>query len=331
METRKVQQVGGGTYTVSIPVHWANEHGVEAGCTAYLYTHGDGSLVVRWDEQEEQALAATTIEVTDADPDTVETLLDAAYATGFKEITLRSSETLTAAQRRSVTARVRTLGGVDVVEVADSHLVVRGLLDAGDVSVGQSVRQLRFVAHSMHQAAMDAFGGTTPAASHVAQRRSEPERLAARVERHCSRSLVELGEVDRLGVTRPELYRYCRVARALEGVAGEAVRIAEAVQGADSTPEGDLANRVRTVGDRARDAVDTATESVLGDGDGAAALAASNRCARIREEADSIDDALCDAPPDAAHLLTRVLDCSVRIAEYADDIADLAHRASLRT
>ncbi|MFC6736897.1 AbrB/MazE/SpoVT family DNA-binding domain-containing protein, partial [Halolamina salina] len=67
METRKIQQVGGGTYTVSIPISWAEEHGVEAGETAYLYTHRDGSLIVRWGEREETALGAVDVEAGDAD------------------------------------------------------------------------------------------------------------------------------------------------------------------------------------------------------------------------------------------------------------------------
>ena len=50
METRKIQQVGGGTYTVSIPAQWAKEHDIEATSTAYLYTYRDGSLVVRWND-----------------------------------------------------------------------------------------------------------------------------------------------------------------------------------------------------------------------------------------------------------------------------------------
>jgi len=46
METRKLQEVGGGTFTVSIPRAWAENNGFEVGMELQLYTHRDGSILV---------------------------------------------------------------------------------------------------------------------------------------------------------------------------------------------------------------------------------------------------------------------------------------------
>ena len=102
METRKIQKVGGGTYTVSIPAQWAKEHNIEAASTAYLHTHHDGSLVVRWNEKDQSELAATQIELADADPRVAERMLYAAYMAGFKRITLRAQDGLTSDESRPV-------------------------------------------------------------------------------------------------------------------------------------------------------------------------------------------------------------------------------------
>jgi phosphate uptake regulator len=141
METGKFQQVGGGTYTVSIPVSWANEHDIEAGTTAYLYTHRDGSLVVRWNEKDDSELATTDIGLDDTGPEVAERMLGAACSAGFKRRQLRSSEGATSAQRRAADARTRGLTGVGITDGSTHHVTVRGILDASDVSIRRSTVQ----------------------------------------------------------------------------------------------------------------------------------------------------------------------------------------------
>ena len=118
METRKLQQVGGGTFTVSIPKDWATEHALEAGAEVHLYTHSDGSVVVRSAERDGGRLDAVTLDVdarldsadADADADAVPAvtpapvvrLLRAAGTVGFESVTLTSESGFTDEQWAAV-------------------------------------------------------------------------------------------------------------------------------------------------------------------------------------------------------------------------------------
>lgn len=330
METRKVQQVGGGTYTVSIPVGWAEEHGLEAGGTAYLYTHRDGSLVVRWAERDENALAATAVDIGDAGGAATRHLLTAAYTAGFDRITLSRQAGLTDEQRRAVDNGVRGLTGVEIAREATDRIVVRGMLDADGVSVRQSLLQLQFTALSMQEEAIEAFLGERADPSQVAERDDEADRVFRLVERHLNRSLVRLAEVDDLGMGRPRLFDYYCTARNLERVADHAARIARTAARETYTVPESVAGEFRAMSDAARDVVRSASDAVV---DGASRTAAQNALERSRAvvaEGRRLERRVVETSPAHAAVLTRLLDSLVRTAKCGGNIADLGLRRSVR-
>lgn len=330
METRKVQQVGGGTYTVSIPVQWANDHDVGAGDTAYLYTHRDGSLVLRWDEKENSRLAATDIELADSEPRVAEHVLDAAYTAGYGKIVLRAPGGFTAEQRRTLGDRTRTLSGVDVTEETDTRLVVRGLLDAGDVSIRQSVLQLRFTALATQDAAMDALADGAAGIEHVVERDREADRIARFVGRHFNRALVDLEAVDQLGLSRRRLFEYHTATRHGRRIATNAVEIARIARRADDSLADDVTAELRSVDDGVRDLVEDAIDALV-DGDGrSSAHTVREQRATVRRNADRLERALADHDPSSTHLVGRVLDRLRRTADRGAAVAGLALQSSLR-
>ncbi len=68
METRKIQQVSNGTFTVSLPREWADGEGITAGTVVNLHTHLDGMLVIQAPECEDDASNRVTVEVGHDDP-----------------------------------------------------------------------------------------------------------------------------------------------------------------------------------------------------------------------------------------------------------------------
>lgn len=330
METRKIQKVGGGTYTVSIPVQWAKNHDIEAGKTAYLYTHRDGSLVVRWNEKDHSELATTGIELDDTAPEVAERMLVAAYSAGFKEIQLRNSEGLSSAQRRAIDTCTRGLTGVEINEESTHHVTVQGLLDASDVSIVQSTTQLQYIALSMYEAALGFFAGETTESEHIITRDDEADRIFRLVSRHFNRSLLDLSELDHLGITRPQLFEYYGMARQLERIADHAAKITRCVQRTEYTLSEELVTESRAIGENARQVVEDASNAVINGGTTGVAHSALQDCENVVQAARNLDRSLPDRSPREAYILTRVLDSIIRTAEYGGNIAEIALRISLR-
>lgn len=321
METRKVQQVGGGTYTVSLPREWAEEYDLEAGAPVYLYPHRDGSLVVRRQERDASDLAAVTTTVESASPAAAERRLRAAYTAGFEQITLAHVDAFTADQRRAVSAATRALTGVEVTDADADAITVEGLLDPADVSVRQSVLQLRFVATSMHAAATDALVAPDGDPVHVRERDDEAGRAFALLARHFNRSLSDFEEVDKLGVDRRQLFRYYETARRLERVAGHAVDVAAVAERLDAGLPDDLAVDVESLAADARSAVEDATDAVVNGTDPSAVL---DTRSRVVDRCRALERSLRADYPDVAYPAGRVLDLVARTADDAGGVARVA-------
>jgi phosphate uptake regulator len=336
METRKLQQVGGGTYTVSIPKGWANEHRLEPGTEVHLYTHRDGSIVVRPSHRDGENLCSATVELGGESPAVAERAVRAAYAAGFDTVTLTHESGFTDAQRQRIERVARNLTGTAVEGEQADEVVLRSLLDAGDVSIRQTVVQVRFTALSMYRRATDALvDGEAGVADRLADRREEADRLAALLGRQFNRSLVALSTVDELGTSRWELADHAAAASLLAAVADDAVAVAEAGAGTGGPLKDDAATAVRDGVEAACEAIDVATEALLDGANIGVATAAIEQGNAASERVATLDESLREGTLGVerrgpAVSLARALDAIDRTAGQAGDIAEVTLRSATR-
>jgi len=324
METRKVQLVGGGTYTISLPIDWADGQDLEAGELLYLYSHTDGSLVVRRNEKNQNELTTVEVVVPDSDGSTIEQLLTAAYSAGFERITLDAESTFTAEQRRAINTLSREFTGLEIAEESDSQITVRVLLNASEVSVRQSVIQLRFIALSMHEAAIAALVGNEAELDYIPQRDDEADRVFRLIARHFNRSLMTFAELDQLGLTRREVFAYYLTARQLERVADHAVRIARITKQYDDGMDETLRREISSLGADARELVERATNAVINDVSQLQIHAVLDLCDDVLADAAVIEETLDGEQTLEAFVVIRALDSVVRTVRLGKNIAECA-------
>jgi len=329
METRKVQQVGGGTYTVSLPREWADDCGVEAGAPVYLYTHLDGSLVVRRRERDDSDLASTTTTVEGASPAVAGRQLRAAYTAGFERITLTAADEFTSEQRRVIGETARSFTGAEVAAESDDRITVRVLLDADDISIQQSVLQLRFNAVSMQEAAVGMLADADADAAQVERRDDQVDRVFALIARHFNRSQSDLEEIDKLGIDRRTLFRYYSVARQLERVADHAVEVARVADGVDDSLPPALVDDVVALAADARQLVADASDVVVNGSGTDRANATLDERDRVVERGRELARSVDEESPEVASPLTRTLHSITRTAEIAGNVAEVALAGAL--
>ncbi|WP_276249558.1 AbrB/MazE/SpoVT family DNA-binding domain-containing protein [Haloarcula rara] len=327
METRKIQQVGGGTYTVSLPKEWATAADIEPGAVVALHSHIDGTLVVQTDVGE-AGVEPLTLSVVDVDSATLERTLWAAYAAGIDALELEFSDGVTEETHRRVERVTRNLTGVTVTDSSDDAVQVRSLLDVEEVSITQSVRQLQFAALSAHREATAALTAATLEAP--SGQGDSTDRIAAMVDHYVQRGLDSLSVMDALGLTRPALFDRWVTARELARVVDHADRIATTADRLDDPVDAALAADVDDLADRSRDLVRESVGVVLED---AGDTAAARRCLDDRDElvADirAFDRRLYET--DAAdYRLTHAVDALRRTTESAGTVAEVGLQSLLR-
>lgn len=328
METRKIQMVGGGTYTVSLPKAWAESVGVSTGDAVTLHSHIDGVLVVEPGTRDDDALGRVTVPVADDDPERLEQTVRAAYSAGFGEIVLDATGTLADDQQRAIERATSTLSGAIVDEQDRGRVTVRSLLEPSEISVRQSVRQLEYLALSMHEDATAALVDGVPARP-PAGHDDQADRLSALVDRHFVRGLARLDEVDALGLTRPELFVLRTATRELGRIADRAEEIGTRAAGTDEPVGASVGEDIHDIGGAARSLVEEAVGVVVGDSEPPAALAALEDGARLHEEIETLARRLHEAP-EPSYRLVRVLDALQRTVEHGETIAEAGLRAAVR-
>lgn len=265
METRKIQKVGGSTYTVSVPKEWARKQGLETGEAVRLYTHRDGSLIVRGRRTDGESLASVWLPVTEPGVDAVEQSIQGAYEAGFERIALHAEEPFTDEQRRVARTVARRFVGTEVLDADGEGIVIRAMLDASAVSIRQSIDQAVSIVSTMQKVVLDRLAGDVEAAGQVGDRMTDVTRLVALIRRHYNRSLVAFGELDDLGIDRVPLSQYHRTADRIETVATATVHLNGALDGLElATADSEaIADRLTTL----RNALERATKPVVEGGD----------------------------------------------------------------
>ncbi|WP_135666084.1 AbrB/MazE/SpoVT family DNA-binding domain-containing protein [Halorhabdus rudnickae] len=261
METRKVQKVGGSTFTVSVPKEWAKRQGLETSETVRLYTHRDGSLIVRGSQTDGASLGAVSVPVTGSSVDAVERSIQGAYEAGFERLSLLAEDTFSDEQRRAARTTARRLVGTEVLDGDANEIVVRAMLDASAVSIRQSLDQTVSIVSTMQDTVREKLTDDVETAGQVGDRMTDVTRLVALVRRHYNRSLVSFEELDALGIDRVSLSQYDRAAMRIEEIASATVRLGKAADSAslDAADRQAIADRLTAL----RTAFEGATRLVV--------------------------------------------------------------------
>lgn len=326
MDTRKIQTVGGGTYTVSLPKEWAESQEITAGDTVALHTHIDGLLVLQVHERANGSDDAVTVRIDTDDSALLERVLRAAYALGATDVTLVAAGSFTDEQRRVVERVARNLTGASVVESSETAITIRTLLDTAEVSVRQSVRQLKFVALSMHRDATAALGEPNPAG--LSDRDDQADRLYALIDRSFARGLSRIEEMNTLGLTSTELFELWTTTRELERVADHAEGIVSVATRIETPVETPIIDDISAIAGLVRDLVADAVGVIVGDADGETARTVLTTRDEVREAIMALDRRLIESAENCT--LRPALDRLRRTAEHGGNIAELGLRKAIR-
>jgi len=310
---RKVQVTGGSTYTVSIPKEWANDRDIESGSVVRLYPF-DARIVMT---QPEARTWTARIDVDAVGEESVSKWIEAAYAAGSDEIRVESDTGFTAAQRRIASGAITDLVGMEIASETETELVARSLLDTAEISLEDTIDQLRGISLSMHEDAVEAVrsadGGEL--ASRVAARDDDVDRLFALVSRQFYRTLDDVRELEKLRTGRRAAFTRFRVARQLERIADHAELIADVGRRQSDPPEAELRGRIGDVATDARRVVRTALDGNTGE--------ALMRRDGVVEAVDELDRRLYGEAGENVYLYGRVLESVRRTAEYGGNVAEI--------
>ncbi|WP_128477209.1 phosphate signaling complex PhoU family protein [Halorussus pelagicus] len=328
--SRKVQSVGGSSFTVSLPKDWATDHGLEAGNEVFLYPHEDGTLILRTCERG-GGDDAPSVSVGDLSSDTLPWVVGALYVAGETRFALRTDGRFTSAERRAMTAAGNDLVGLEVADESTDSVTFRSMPRSQRLSLGQTVLNLRYVALSMHRSATSALlDADADRASEVLDQSADVDRQFALVSRCVERRISLPRGPSRPDVDRRTALDYFAIARELDGIASCAERIATVASELDATPTGSLEADLTDYARRSRRVVERAVEATINGRSLETAYEALEQCEALTADLDLLNPPSGESDEIDSYYVALLLDALDRTADHGGNVAERALKMRLR-
>ncbi len=321
-EIRKVQVTGKSTFVVSLPKKWAVSAGITSGSLIHMHPQEDGTLLLT----SKGSFAPRGPKTLTIDGRMGEPLIRdiiATYVAGFRVIELKAKN-ITPEQRKDITAIVKKLIGIEIIEETHEKVVIQDISNPGDMPIDMSFRRMHIKVHWMLDNTIRALNTQDASlASEVVRQDDEIDRLHLLISKQFMDILLHsrISEKSDLGLTGAFYYRLA--SDQLERVSDHAGKIAGIMlESRKKIPHNtlDAFVKIGTISDKlVNDSVSSFTKCNV---------ELANRVIeehkktgeelhRIRQPATTLD-------PDAVMSIGLIADSVKRIGDYAANIAELA-------
>jgi len=141
---RRVQRVGSGTLTVSLPRRWVEKTGLKPGDVVSIVELSDSALKLETAPTKQPQHTVFTLDVSKVkDSKLLSRLLIGAYLQGFEEINIIGGEGIPEDMQQAVTATVDVLPGVEIVEHSFRKIVIQSFLDPSRFPVHSIIKRIQ--------------------------------------------------------------------------------------------------------------------------------------------------------------------------------------------
>ncbi len=321
-EIRKVQVTGKSTFVVSLPKRWAVSAGITSGSLVHMHPQEDGTLLLT----SNGGFAPQSQKSMNIDGRTGEPLVRdiiATYVAGYRVIELKG-KTITLEQRRDITAIVKKLIGIEIIEETHDKVVIQDISNPGDMPIDLSFRRMHIKVQWMLDNTIKAMNTEDVSlASEVVRQDDEIDRLHLLISKQFMDILLHsrISEKSELGLAGAFYYRLA--SDQLERVSDHAGKIASIIlESREKIPHGILDEMVR---------IGTTSSKLVNDSVNSFTKCNVELANRVIEEHKKIGEELrrtrhpaATLNPDAVMSIGLIADSVKRIGDYAANIAELA-------
>src|SRR3989338_5970065 len=136
-ETRKIQSIGGMTYSLSLPKQWVQKNKLKKQSEVYVDEDFDGTLKIRPSAPlEDKSKKIFTLRLIDY-PDCIDKVLFSAYYLGAETIHIVSEETINAETRLNIKNILKYLSGTEIIYEDEKTIQIKMFLAEDKINIKQ--------------------------------------------------------------------------------------------------------------------------------------------------------------------------------------------------
>ncbi|KAB2944670.1 MAG: phosphate regulatory protein [Candidatus Methanoperedens nitroreducens] len=321
-EIRKVQITGKSTFVVSLPKKWAVNAGITSGSLVHMHPQEDGSLLLTTNGGfASHGTKTLTIDGSGGDP-LIRDII-ATYVAGYRVIELKAKN-ITMEQRKDITAIVKKLIGIEIIEETNEKVVIQDISNPGDMPIDMSFRRMHIKVQWMLDNTFKAMNTKDVSlASEVVKQDDEIDRLNLLISKQFMDILLHsrISEKSELGLTGAFYYRLA--SDQLERISDHASKIAGIIMESGEKIPNTMLDDIIKIG--------IISYKLVNDSVGSFTKCNVELANRVIEEHKKIGEELrrtrhpaATLNPDAVMSLGLIADSVKRIGDYAANVAELA-------
>jgi phosphate uptake regulator len=268
VELRKMQLIGRGSFSVTLPPDWVKENKLKPSDQITITREDDRSLrLVPGIIREEKEELKTTIDAGHyKDPGLLARLIVAAYIRGFDSIEVVSKHPISETHRKEIRDAIGSLMGLGIVESTSNRVVLQSMIDPAKFPIKPLLKRLCGLASSMYEDAMRALNDKDSSlAASVIQRENEINKVYGLLQRQLAASAFDKTVLKKIGLRgTPDLAGHTAILPRIKSMAENAVDIAnnQMALGQKEISDSDLQKIIR-LGKMAHEIFSNAVEAFL--------------------------------------------------------------------
>ncbi|MEM2896090.1 MAG: phosphate uptake regulator PhoU [Candidatus Bathyarchaeia archaeon] len=224
METRKIQQVGHATLTVSLPRDWIKDVGIKRGDLIVFTPQEDGSLNIMPSSLVERGKKSKRAVINSelcSEPRIIEKLIIGNYILGCDTIQIVSSKRISALHMGELRETIKKLIGLGIIEEKSSQVVIQCSIDPEKFSIPSTIRRLYSIASAMHgEAVQSLINSDREMAEEVINRENEANAIYWLILRILYLAQENKEMAKKVGIKKQtEILEYRLIASLLERIA----------------------------------------------------------------------------------------------------------------
>jgi phosphate uptake regulator len=228
METRKIQSIGGSSFSLILPKKWVTSHKLKDKSEVSISQLRSGQLVLSAASQ--KIIHRQKIAIDGVDGEELVRDVIVSYILGFDEVEL-CAQTISSQQRKTVRQSVQRLMGMEIVEESSSNIHLRNFLDPEKFIFKEYLGKMFLMTRLMFADAINSFlHNNKELALDVIDRDYEIDRIDFLVSRMKHSLLLGKISEEQLKTSLLEASYYESIAKQLERIADHAVKIGRLVE-----------------------------------------------------------------------------------------------------
>jgi phosphate transport system protein len=228
METRKIQSIGGSSFSLILPKKWVVLHKLKNKSEVSINQLHSGQLILS--AESNKIIHKHKIPIDDVDGEELVRDVIVLYILGFDEVDLYA-KSISSQQRKTVRESVQRLMGMETVEESSTHIYLRNFLDPEKFSFKESLGKMFLMTRLMFTDAVNSFlHSNRELAADVVERDYEVDRIDFLISRMKHSLLLGKISEEELKTNLLDACYYEVIAKQLERIADHAVKIGRLVE-----------------------------------------------------------------------------------------------------